>query len=182
MHARRRLPGVIVMIASVAGAILTAPATGSATTGDTYVLPPSQYLVPPSVMSQYYGSYRISSIGTGAQLYAANIFITQNQDHDLYGGGIFYGYDSQGQQDSWTNVLYDFHLVPPGPGEAVRPWTTPGQTANDVLAVTLFGWGTPPLGTMRLRRSPDGDLTGSIQLIRQKTAYAISFHRFSSHP
>src|SRR6266487_2617012 len=185
---RRRLTGGAAVIAGVsaAAAAIAFPAlfagTVSATTGDTYVLPPSQYVVPQPVASHYYGSYRMSGAGKGSRLSAADIFITRNQYHDLYGGGSFFGYDAAGQQDSWTNLLYDFHLVPPAGGEPVMPWTSDRQSANDELVITLFGWGSPSLGTMSLKLSRNGDLRGTIHLLNQKSPYPISFHRLSSHP
>jgi hypothetical protein len=172
-----------------AGAFLSAvlsPAllisAASATTGDSYVLPPSQYVVPPAVMAPYFGNYRLSHAAKGSRLYAANIFISQNQYHDMWGGGSFFGYDSTGAQDSWTNVLYDFHVVPAAGGAPVRPWTTARQSAHDELIVSLYGWGSPSLGTMRLRRAPNGNLTGTITLLGLKGSYPVSFRKLSSHP
>jgi hypothetical protein len=155
--------------------------TAHATTGDTYVLPPSQYVIPPQVMSQFFGSYRMTSIGRGARLYAADIFITSNSYDDLYGGGSFYGYDSTGVQTSWTNILYNFRLVTPG-GTVLTPspWTTAAQVAGDKITVTLFGWGSPSLGTMTLARQAGGDLAGTFRLFGQARSVPIRFHRIGS--
>jgi hypothetical protein len=43
--------------------------------------------------------------------------------------------------------------------------------------VTLYGWGSPSLGTLTLTRKPDGDLTGTIRLYGQSRPYPITFHR-----
>jgi hypothetical protein len=155
------------------------PASGlPATTGDTYVLPPSRYVIPPELMSGYFGSYKMTSVAPSARLSAADIFITTNSFGDLYGGGEFYGYDNTGSQTSWTNLLYDFHLVT-GSGSVVTPdpWTPPAQVAADRIVVTLYGWGSPSLGTLTLTRKPGGDLTGTIRLYGQSRAYPIAFHR-----
>lgn len=179
----RRIGGAVAALTMVMPCLVgVVTGTASATTGDTYVLPPSRYVVPLSVMSSYYGSYRMHSIGKGARLYAADIFITQNPYHDMYGGGSFFGYDPTGAQESWTNVLYDFHLAPAAGGQPVTAWLTPGQAARDQLIVSLYGWGSPSLGTMWLTRSANGDLSGTIQLRGQARPYPISFRKLSSHP
>jgi hypothetical protein len=177
----RKVKALAVALAAAASALamvmpraLAAPAT----TGDTYVLPPSRYVVPPEVASRYFGSYHMTGTAPGARLSSADIFITSNAYSDLYGGGVFYGYDDTGQQDSWTNLMYDFHLVTPA-GAAVTPdpWTTPAQVAGDRLVVTLYGWGSPALGTLTLTRKPNGDLAGTIVLRGQSRPYPIAFHR-----
>lgn len=169
---------------AAAASLLSAAATGvlptgsaSATTGDTYVLPPSRYVVPPQVMSQFFGSYVLTSVGKGTRLYAANIFITTNAYDDMYGGGMFYGYDSTGAQTDWTNLLYDFRFTAGGAPLTLTPWTTAGQVAGDTLVVTLYGWGSPSLGTMTLRKQPGGNLAGTIRLFGQSHSYPIRFHR-----
>jgi hypothetical protein len=172
-----RMASVAAAAACVAVALIAVPGTGSATTGDTYVLPPSQYLVPPLVMREYYGSYHMTSAAKGSRLTGADIFVTRNRYHDLYGGGNFYGYDATGTPTDWTNVIYDFRLVPPAGAAGVRPWLTPGQAAGDWLEMNLYGWGSPSLGTMRLRRLPDGSLTGTIRLRGRPAAYRVSFRR-----
>jgi hypothetical protein len=181
---RKRGPRLAAAAAFLGGVLSPALliSTASATTGDTYVLPPSQYVVPRAVMAPYYGNYRMGSAAKGSRLYAADIFITQNQYHDMWGGGSFFGYDTTGAQESWTNVLYDFHVIPAAGGAPVRPWTTARQIAHGELIVTLYGWGSPSLGTMRLTRSANGDLSGTIRFLGQKKSYPISFHKLSSHP
>jgi hypothetical protein len=141
-------------------------------------VPPSQYVIPPEVTGQFLGSYRMTEIGSKTVLYAGDMFITTNSYQDLYGGGTFYGYDNTSAQTSWTNILYDFRLVAPS-GSVVTPapWTTAGQVANDSLVVTLYGWGSPSLGTMTLRRQAGGDLAGSISLIGQPRPVSVRFHR-----
>ena len=160
--------------------ILAGPAASGApaTTGDTYVLPPSRYVLPPELISRYFGSYHMASAAPGARLSAADMFITTNAYGDLYGGGQFYGYDDTGSQTSWTNLLYDFHLVT-GSGATVTPapWTPLAQVAADRLVVTLYGWGSPSLGTLTLTRKPNGDLTGTIRLYGQSRANPVTFHR-----
>lgn len=172
---------VTVLAAAVFAAAATLAGNAHATTGDTYVVPPSRYVIPPEVMSQFFGSYRMSSIGRGAKLYAADMFITSNSYDDLYGGGDFYGYDNTGAQTSWTNILYDFRLLGPG-GQplTLTPWTTAAQVAHDQIAVTLYGWGSPSLGTVTLSKQPGGDLAGSIQLLGQPRSFPIRFHRIGS--
>lgn len=173
-------------VTTLAAAALAAAASillvgsASATTGDTYVLPPSRYVIPPQVMGQFFGSYKLTSVGKGTRLYAANIFITTNSFDDLYGGGMFYGYDNTGAQTDWTNLLYDFRLTSGGGPLTLTPWTTAGQVAHDTLVVTLYGWGSPSLGTMTLHRLPGGDLAGTIRLLGQSSSYPIRFHRTGS--
>jgi hypothetical protein len=175
----------VVLAAAVSAAAAMLAGNAHATTGDTYVLPPSRYVIPPEVMSQFFGSYRMTSIGRGAKLSAADMFITSNSYDDLYGGGDFFGYDNTGAQTSWTNILYDFRLLGPG-GQVLTltPWTTPAQVARDQIALTLYGWGSPSLGTMTLRKvtpgSQPGDLAGSIQLRGQSHSFPIRFHRIGS--
>ncbi|MBV9448069.1 MAG: hypothetical protein JO345_19470 [Streptosporangiaceae bacterium] len=182
----RRLVGLLAAAVIAAAAMLAGNA--HATTGDTYVLPPSRYVLPPEVMSQFFGSYKLTSVGRGARLYAADMFITSNSYDDMYGGGEFYGYDSTGAQTSWTNILYDFRLLAPGGGAlTLTPWTTAAQVANDDIVVTLYGWGSPSLGTMTLHmvtphrvtpgKQPGGDLAGTISLLGQPASVPIRFHR-----
>jgi hypothetical protein len=172
------LPGTVLPgAAPPALAAVTAPAT----TGDTYVLPPSKYVLPPELISRYSGSYHMTHAAPGSRLSSADMFITVNAYDSMYGGGQFYGYDNTGAQDSWTNLLYDFHLVTPS-GATVTPvpWTTPAQVARDRLVITLFGWGSPSLGTLTLTRAPSGDLAGTIVLYGQARAYPVTFHRIGS--
>lgn len=168
-----------VLPAALTGVLLTGPLAGpaSATTGDTYVLPPSRYVIPPQVMSQFFGSYRLTSVASATRLYGADIFITTNAYDDMYGGGDFYGYDNTGAQTDWTNLLYDFRFTGGGAPLTLTPWATAGQVAGDTLVVTLYGWGSPSLGTMTLRRLPGGDLAGTIRLLGESRSYPIRFHR-----
>jgi hypothetical protein len=170
------LAAALAAAASVLPAVLLA-GPASATTGDTYVLPPSQYVIPPQVMSKFFGSYTLTRVGRGSRLSAANIFITTNSYGDLYGGGMFYGYDSTGAQTDWTNLLYDFRFTGRGAPLTLTPWATAGQVARDTFVVTLYGWGSPSLGTMTLRRLAGGDLAGTIRLLGQTRSYPIRFHR-----
>ncbi|HEX6526895.1 MAG TPA: hypothetical protein VF070_43805 [Streptosporangiaceae bacterium] len=182
---------VTLLAAAVIAAAAMLAGSAHATTGDTYVLPPSRYVLPPQVMSQFFGSYRLTSVGRGAKLYAADIFITSNSYDDMYGGGEFYGYDNTGAQTSWTNILYDFRLLGPGGVPlTLTPWTTAAQVAGDDIVVTLYGWGSPSLGTMTLHRvtlhgvtpgsQPAGDLAGTISLLGQPSSVPIRFHRIGS--
>jgi len=182
MRTPKALAAALVAAAS-ALAVLLPPAVppaaaAPATTGDTYVLPPSKYVLPPELISRYSGSYHMTRAAPGARLYSADIFITANAYGSMYGGGQFYGYDNAGTQDSWTNLLYDFHFVTPS-GAAVTPapWTTPAQVARDRLVITLFGWGSPSLGTLTLTRAANGDLAGTIVLYGQARAYPVTFRR-----
>lgn len=171
----RKVTSLAAAVAAAASVLLTGPA--SATTGDTYVLPPSQYVVPPQVMGRFFGDYQLTSVGKGTRLYAGNIFITANSYGDLYGGGDFYGYDDTGAQTDWTNLLYDFRFTSGGAPLTLTPWATASQLAGDSLVVTLYGWGSPSLGTMTLRRQPGGDLAGTIRLLGESRSYPIRFHR-----
>jgi hypothetical protein len=183
MRALRTAKALAAALAAAASALplmLVGPLAGdaSATTGDTYVLPPSRYVLPPELTSRYLGSYHLTSIAANTRLHAADMFITTNSYGDLYGGGQFYGYDDTGAQASWTNLLYDFHLVTAsGSGVTPAPWTLPAQVAADRLVVTLYGWGSPSLGTLTLTREPNGDLVGMIRLYGQSRAYPVTFHR-----
>lgn len=176
----RRTITLAAVVMAAASALLSWPlaATSTATTGDTYVVPPSRYVIPPEVTGQFLGSYRMTAIGSKTVLYAADMFVTTNSFDDMYGGGEFYGYDNTGAQTDWTNILYDFRLVAPG-GSVVTPdpWTTAAQVARDSLVLTLYGWGSPSLGTMTLRRQAGGDLAGSISLIGQPRAVSIRWKR-----
>ena len=185
MRVGKSLAAALVAAASALVPLLppSAPSALAApvTTGDTYVLPPSKYVIPPEIVSRYSGSYRMTSVGHGARLSAADIFITSYAYDNLYGGGQFYGYDDTGAQDSWTNLLYDFHLVTAsGAPVTPDPWTTPAQVAGDRLVVTLYGWGSPSLGTFTLARKPNGDLAGAIRLHGQAREYPIAFHRIGA--
>jgi hypothetical protein len=183
MRVIRTASALAAAFAAAAGALPLAlagpPASGApATTGDSYVLPPSRYVLPPELISRYFGSYHMTSASPGARLSSADLFITTNAYGDLYGGSQFYGYDSTGTQTSWTNLLYDFHLITAS-GAAVTPdpWTPPAQVAADRVMITLYGWGSPSLGTLTLTRKPDGDLTGTIRLYGQSRGYPVTFHR-----
>jgi hypothetical protein len=185
MRARKTLAAALVAAASALASTLSPSVPGAvaapATTGDTYVLPPSKYVLPPELISRYFGSYHMAKAPAAARLSAADIFISSNAYDNLYGGGQFYGYNSDGTQDSWTNLLYDFHLVTPS-GAAVTPapWTTPAEVAGDRLVITLYGWGSPSLGTLTLARKPNGDLAGTIVLLGQVRAYPVAFHRIGA--
>jgi hypothetical protein len=142
--------------------LLSGPARVSATTGDTYVLPPSRFKVSSALFPLYHGRYSLVSVGKGAKIVYAQGFITVNNYHDLYGAMVFYGYDSQGMKNSWINLLYDFHLARHG-----------------MMVITMYGWGAPSLGTLFVTRTKRGDLVGQIQLLHGKT-YPISFHKDSN--
>lgn len=174
----RKVITLAAAIAAAASALLAGSA--SATTGDTYVLPPSQYVIPPQVMGQFFGSYHLTSVAKASRLYASDIFITSNSYGAMYGGGMFYGYDDTGAQTDWTNLLYDFRFTDGGAPLTLTPWTTAAQVARDSLVVTLYGWGSPSLGTLTLRRQANGDLAGSIRLFGQTRSYPIRFHRTGS--
>lgn len=159
-----------------AGALLTAGGLSkvSATTGDTYTLPKSPYKVPAQVMRLWYGRYTLKSVGKGSRIYAADIFIFINHWHSLYGGGDFFGYDPDGSKEDWTNILYDFHPL-----------------RNGVMEITLYGWGSPTLGRLYVRRVAHGDLSGQIQLIQSNEVtgktkygpkYSIYFRKTGNRP
>ncbi|MBV9279252.1 MAG: hypothetical protein JOZ41_04150 [Chloroflexi bacterium] len=148
--------------------------TASATTGDTYTLPRSPYKVPAGVMRLWYGRYTLKSVAKGSRIYAADIFISTNHWHSLYGGGDFFGYDPDGTKEDWTNILYDFHPL-----------------ARGVMEITLYGWGSPALGRLFVRRVAHGDLSGQIQLLKTDGAtgkgsfgprYSISFRKTGNRP
>ena len=134
----------------------------SATTGDTYVLPPAKHKVPSQLFPLYHGRYSTTMIAKESRIVYGECFISVNNWHDLYGAATFYGYDSQGYKTTWVNILYEFQLQPHG-----------------LMALTLYGWGTPPLGRMFLTRTNSGDLIGQIQLLDGKR-YAISWHKDSN--
>src|SRR5438067_10093949 len=142
--------------------LLSAPPRASATTGDTYVLPPSRYKVPSSLYHLYRGRYSMESVAKGAKIIYASGFITVNNYHDLYGAMEFYGYDDQGMKNAWINLLYDFRL-----------------TQHRMMVIKLYGWGGPSLGMLFMTRTKRGDLVGQIQLLNGKK-YAISFHKDSN--
>jgi hypothetical protein len=183
MRTPKALAAALVAAASALAALLLPPsvppaAAAPATTGDSYVLPPSKYVLPPELITRYYGSYHMTRAAPGSKLYAADMFITANAYGSMYGGGQFYGYDETGTQDSWTNLLYDFRFATPsGATVTPDPWTTPAQVARDRLVITLYGWGSPSLGTLTLTRAPTGDLAGTIVLYGQARAYPVAFHR-----
>jgi hypothetical protein len=191
MTRRERLVVLVAVIEALLAIPLIIGAIGarsraSATTGDTYLLPPAKYQVPASVMSNWYGEYASTSIDKRARLIEVDMFITKNQYNDLYGGGSFYGYDSQGTQDSWTEVLYDFKLLSPqGQSPAACGASTPSTPKPkagrpETMAITLYGWGSPSLGSLRLTRQGSGNLTGTIQLKGQRQTYAISFKKVAN--
>ena len=163
VRCRQRLVRVIPAVVALAGVLLlSGPAHVSATTGDTYVLPPSRYKVPSALFPLYHGRYSLASVGKDAQIVYAGGFISTNNYHDLYGAFVFYGYDKQGLKSSWINLLYDFH-----------------QLRNGEMAITLWGWGSPPLGTLYVKRTSRGDLVGRIRMLNGKS-YPISFHKDSN--
>jgi signal peptidase I len=163
VRSRQRLLRVIPAVVALAGfLLLSGPARVSATTGDTYVLPPSRYKVPSALFPLYHGKYSMVSVGKGAKIVYGGGFISTNNYHDLYGAFVFYGYDNQGMKTSWINILYDFR-----------------QMRNGEMAITLYGWSSPPLGTLYVKRMPRGDLVGRIQLLHGKS-YPISFHKDSN--
>jgi hypothetical protein len=179
---RKRLVSLLALLAvAVAAVVFGVPENGSATTGDQYVLPPSQYNIPHAVMAQYYGNYDMTNPAKGSPIYDSQLFIGRNKWHSLYGGGVFYGYDPAGQRESYTEVLYNFHLVN-AKGKPVAPDTCSlEQAAGKTMVVTLFGWGSPPLGEMRLRRKRNGDLVGKLEFFKGTGApaggrtYAVSY-------
>jgi hypothetical protein len=158
----RLLPAIPAVVALAGFLLLSAPAHVSATTGDTYVLPPSRYKVPSALFPLYHGKYSLLSVGKGARIVYAGGFISTNNYHNLYGAFVFYGYDNQGLKTSWINILYDFR-----------------QMRNGEMAITLWGWGSPPLGTLYVKRMPRGDLVGRIRLLNGKS-YPIRFHKDSN--
>ena len=163
VRCRQRLVRVIPAVVALAGfLLLSGPAHVSATTGDTYVLPPSRYKVPSALFPLYHGRYSLTSVGKGARIVYAGGFISTNNYHALYGAFVFYGYDNQGLKSSWINLLYDFRLAQHG-----------------VMVISLYGWGGPSLGTLFVTRTKRGDLVGQIRL-RNGKKYPISFHKDSN--
>ena len=163
LHATRRvLRALLVVVTLLSVLFMSAPPRASATTGDTYVLPPSRYKVPSSLYHLYRGRYSMESVAKGAKIIYASGFITVNNYHDLYGAMEFYGYDDQGMKNAWINLLYDFRL-----------------TQHRVMVIKLYGWGGPSLGMLFVTRTKRGDLVGQIQLLNGKK-YPISFHKDSN--
>ena len=163
LHATRRVLRALLVVVTLLGVLfMSGPPRASATTGDTYVLPPSRYKVPSRLFPLYHGRYSLVSVGKGSRIVYAGGFITVNNYHDLYGAFVFYGYDNQGLKSSWINLLYDFRLARHG-----------------VMVIKLYGWGGPSLGMLFVTRTKRGDLVGQIQLLNSKK-YAISFHKDSN--
>jgi signal peptidase I len=163
LHVTQRVLRAILVVVTLLGVLfMSRPPRVSATTGDTYVLPPSRYKVSSALFPLYHGKYSLVSVGKGSRIAYAGGFISTNNYHDLYGAFVFYGYDNQGLKTSWINILYDFR-----------------QMRNGEMAITLWGWGSPPLGTLYVKRTPRGDLVGRIRLLNGKS-YPISFHKDSN--
>ena len=159
---QRFLCGLLVLM-SLMGSLLTVePSTVSATTGPTEVLPPSRYKVPLRVAIPYLGSYELKSVAQAAKISRCAFGIEVNKHGFLFGLAQFYGYDLEGYQTLWINVLYNFH-----------------QTAKGVMVFDLLAPGVHIImGRMFVTRSKRGDLSGQIELTFG--TYAISFHKISN--
>ena len=69
VRCRRRLLRAILVVVTLFGVLfMSGPPRVSATTGDTYVLPPSRYKVPSALFPLYHGKYSLVSVGKGARI------------------------------------------------------------------------------------------------------------------
>lgn len=135
-----------------------------ATTGPTYLLPPSHFYVPKKLERLYTGQYLVKHVVQGSRLSGGALGIELTAYHSLYGLAQFYGYDSRGYQTSWVSTLYYFHRM-----------------AHGLMVVDLLGpAGRPFLGRLYVHRMKNGDLRGQIQLGKHGKKYAILWHKISN--
>jgi hypothetical protein len=138
------------------------PPSASATTGPTLALPPSRYKVASQVAQRYVGAYELSSAASAAQIRTSALGIEVRSGY-LFGLAQFYGYNLEGNQTLWVNILYNFHL-----------------TAKGVMIIDLLApGGSPIMGRLSVTRSKQGDLRGQIELPLGR--YAISWHKVSNN-
>lgn len=140
------------------------PRSVGATTGPTYLLPPSHFYVPKKVEHLYRGQYLIKHVVPGSGLRGGALGIEVTAYHSLYGLAQFYGYDSKGYQSTWVSTLYYFHRM-----------------AHGLMTIDLLGpAGRPYLGKLYVHRAKNGDLRGQIQLGKHGKKYAIVWHKISN--
>jgi hypothetical protein len=155
---RRALVSTVLVAAILVGI----PPNASATTGPELVLPPSPYKIPSQVAQGYVGAYELRSAAQAAQIRTSALGI-EVRNGSLFGLAQFYGYNLEGNQTLWVNILYYFHMSPKG-----------------VMTIDLLApGGHPIMGRLFVARSKQGDLRGQIQLPLGK--YAISWHKVSNH-
>lgn len=132
--------------------------SASATTGPS-VPQPARYHVAANLARPYRGQYNMTMVARAARLRQGSMAIEINELGYLEGVAQFYGYDTHGYQTSWVAHLYDFQLVRHG-----------------VMIIALYApTGAPLLGRLFVTRRPTGDLTGQIELDRQR--YTIDWHK-----
>jgi hypothetical protein len=145
---QRFLRGGLALIVLSGALLMVAPPRVSATTGPTIALPPSRFKVALSVAKHYAGVYKMTAVPPAAKITSLALGIEVNTAGYLFGYAQFYGYDIEGYQTLWINVLYNFHQMPRG-----------------TMSIDLLGQGGGPLlGKLLVTRSKKGDLTGRIEL------------------
>ncbi|MDB5057976.1 MAG: hypothetical protein JWO59_1448 [Chloroflexi bacterium] len=159
LHVARR---TLVAAGLVAAMLLGVPQSTSATTGPSLALPPSRYKVPSHVAQDFLGSYELRSVASSAGIRTSALGVELRRGF-LFGLAQFYGYNLEGNQTLWVNILYNFHLSPKG-----------------VMVIDLLApGGGPIMGRLHVARTKQGDLHGQIEL--RLGTYAISWHKVSNH-
>jgi hypothetical protein len=118
--------------------------------------------VAPAVAQQFVGVYRMTSVAPAAKIASVALGIEVDTAGYLFGYAQFYGYDIEGYQTLWLNVLYNFHQIP-----------------KSTMSIDLLGQGGSPLfGKILVTRSKKGDLTGKIELTFG--TWPIRFHKIKN--
>lgn len=140
-------------------AVAAAPGAAPATTGPGAIeARPPQFRIPQTTTDLYLGGYQMQRVDPSSHILMSNMTIEEpTGSWGLFTGGIiqFYGYDTNGHEESWVATLYDF-----------RQLGNPTKIFFNILDTD-----STRLGSLTLQRLPNGSLAGVLDLPRQINAY-----------
>ena len=157
---RRRSQQTWVALAVVGAAAGVAAASAGATTGPGVIEGrPPLFKIPQYATDLYLGGYEMKHVAHDSRIVSSSMTIQEAAGTwGLFTGGViqFYGYQTDGQEQSWVATLYDARTVDHNPNR---------------IAMNILDTDDEKLGSLTLQRLHDGSLAGVLNLPKQANPY-----------
>jgi hypothetical protein len=152
-----RISALVVAVGAVPG-VAAAPAPATTGPGVIEARPPL-FKIPQYATDLYLGGYEMKHVAHDSHIVSSSMTIQEAAGTwGLFTGGViqFYGYQTDGQEQSWVATLYDARIVKHNPNK---------------ISMNILDTDDDKLGSLTLQRLHDGSLAGVLVLPKQANAY-----------